>query len=490
MLLKVKSLKFTAGRPVAILNYKTAKKLSIYVGERIRLKNKHEIIAIVDISKKILKENEIALSEEILKKMKISEGYAVEVSAAPRPKSLYYIFEKLNGKTLNCQKIETIIKDTVNNALTESEIAYFISGVYIHGMNDKELISLTKSMVNTGKKIEIKNAVDKHSIGGVAGNRVTPIVIPICSAAGLTMPKTSSRAITSAAGTADVMECFCKVDFSAEEIKKIVKKVNACMVWGGSLNLAPADDKIIQVERVLGLDPEVQLLASILSKKLAIGAKYVLIDIPYGKSAKVDEERAKKLSKKFEKVGKLLGLKLKTILSDGSQPIGNGIGPILEALDVYSVLSQDPNRPSDLEKKSLLISSKILEMTRKAKKGEGLKIASEILKSKKALSQFHKIIEAQGGKDHFKEKLKLAKLSYNIKSNASGKVKEIDNKKIATLALTLGCPADKPSGVYLHVHKDFNVKKGDLLLTLYAETKEKLNYAKKAYSYLRPILIK
>ena len=490
MLLKVKSLKFVAGRPVAIINQKTAKNLSVYVGERIRLKNRKEILAIVDIAKGIIKENEIALSQEILDEMGISEGYAVEANAAPRPESTAYIFEKLDGKELDSRKIYSIVKDIVDNALTEVEIAYFISGIYVNGMNDRETMTLTKAMVDTGKKMSIRNSIDKHSIGGIPGNRTTPVLVSICSSTGLIMPKTSSRAITSAAGTADVMECFSNVEFSIPEIRKIVGKTNACLVWGGALNLAPADDKIIQVERIIGLDPEVQLIASILSKKIAIGARYVLIDIPYGKSAKVDSKKAKGLAKKFKKIGGMLGLRIKTVLTDGSQPIGNGIGPVLEARDVYSVLSQKTERPLDLENKSLMLSGEILEMTGKAKKGKGRKLALEILRSKKALQQFKNIIEAQGGSlNGIEGRLKSEKMTFETRAERSGTIKEIDNRKIASIALSAGCPADKDSGLFLHVHDNFKVKKGDVLMTIYAETKEKLNFARKAYASLKPIVI-
>lgn len=491
MLLKVKSLKFLAGRPVAIMNYKTARRLSIFVGERIKIKNHITITAIVDLARGVLKENEIALSKEILDEMRISEGYAVEVNAAPRPRSAEHILEKLDGKELDYNSLHEIAEDMVNNSLTESEIAYFISGMYIHGMTERETVNLTKAMVATGKPINIKNAVDKHSIGGIAGNRTTPIVVSICASTGLIMPKTSSRAITSAAGTADVMECFTKVDFNSSELKKIVSKVGACLAWGGALNLAPADDKIIQVERVLGLDPEVQLLASILSKKISIGAKKVLIDIPYGKSAKVDKKGAIELSKKFRRIGSLLGITVETMLSDGSQPIGNGIGPALEARDVFKVLSRSEDRPLDLEKKALSVAGNMLEMTGKAKKREGQKMALKILDSRQALKKFLEILKAQGAPNkNILQSIFHKNKSFVIKAQKSGIAKEISNKKIASVAFSAGCPADKYSGVFLHVHNGFKVKKGDPLVTIYSETSEKLGFAKKTYFSLNPVLIK
>lgn len=490
MLLKVKSLKLLTGKPVAILHEKTARSLAIYVGERIRIKNKHSLVAIVDLAKGILKENEIALSMEVINELKITEGYAVEISPEPPPKTSHYILEKLKGMELSSEKIFSIVGDIVHNALTEAEIAFFISGVYVHGMSDREIADLTKSMVAFGRQLKLENNVyDKHSIGGIAGNRTTPLIVSICAAAGLTMPKTSSRAITSAAGTADVIETIAKVEFSIDEIKKILKKTGACMVWGGSLGLAPADDKIIQVERLLGLDPEAQLIASILAKKLSVRAKGVLLDIPYGNSAKTKTKAdAKKLAEKFKKISKLLKLNLNAVETDGSQPIGNGIGPVLEMRDVISVLKQERTRPLDLEKKALFLSSLLLEMSGNAKKGSGMKIASEILKSGKAWKKFNEIIAAQNGNSgNFDKRLALAKFSYVVKAEKSGKIKEIDNKKIASVARAAGCPSDKSSGLYLHAHVGNSFRKNDSLVTIYANTEDKLNFAKETYNRLKPI---
>ena len=498
MRLKVKSLKLAAGRPVAILHAETAKKLAIYVNERVKINKitnkKGSIIAIVDTAKGILKENEIALSAEVFEYLKLKENEAVEVYAAGRPKSTYYISEKLNGKELDYARLYLIIKDIVENALTESEIAYFISGIYVHGMTLKETAALTTAIVQTGKKLDIDKAkiVDKHSSGGTAGNRTTPIIVSICASAGLVMPKTSSRAITSAAGTADTIECISDVEFTTKEMKEIVNKTNGCMVWGGSLGLAPADDKIIQVERILSLDPEAQLLASILAKKLSVNAHYVLIDIPCGNTAKLSVQGAKELEKKFQYLGNFFGLKLKTILTDGSQPIGNGIGPVLEMRDVLAVLRREKNRPMDLEKKSLLLSGILLEMTGKAKKGEGNKLASEILNSKEAYKKFEQIIKAQKGSLEPKvleKKLMLAEKKVKIRALKAGKIKVINNKKISAIARAAGCPSDKSAGIYLYKHVGDVVKKGDVIMEIYSKTSYKLSDAKKLCGQICPIAI-
>jgi thymidine phosphorylase len=251
------------------------------------------------------------------------------------------------------------------------------------------------------------------------------------------------------------------------------------MVWGGSLGLAPVDDKIIKVEKIANIDSISQLLASILSKKISVGSKYVLIDIPYGPSAKVNINQAKKLKEKFLELGKIFNLKLEVLLTDGSEPIGNGVGPALEMLDVKRVLGKNPNAPKDLENKSVLLAGKLLEMAKKAKRGKGIEMAQKILDSGVALEKFRQIIEAQCGS---LDTISLGKYKHEIFSEKSGKIKHQDNKLINDLARTAGCPEDKFAGIYLHKKAKDSVKKGELILTLYAQSKEKLKNAINFYN--------
>jgi AMP phosphorylase len=486
MKFKVKRGAFSAGRPIAILNSDKAKSLNLHLGDRIRIsRNKNQIIAMLDTTKDFLEEDEISLSKEIIDSLKTKAHNIVDISPVESAKSIRFILKKLNGQALSKSEIYSIIEDIVNNALSEAEIAYFVSGVYEHGMTFQETLFLTEAMYKTGTHLKWsqKYIVDKHCIGGIPGNRTTPIVVSICAAAGLIMPKTSSRAITSAAGTADVIETVCNVDFSAEQLKKIVKKTNACLAWNGSFAFAPSDDILIRIEKLLNVDPEAQLLASILSKKLALGSKYVLIDIPYGEGAKVSKEEGEKLKAKFIRIGKHFGLHMNVILTKGDQPIGNGIGPILEMKDIYRVLKQD-NSPKDLEEKSIILSSQILEMTGKAKKGQGVNLAKTILHSGKAYEKFQEIISAQGRRNHFK----LAKFTHNIQAKSSGKITHIDNKKVNYISRVLGCPIDKGSGIYLHKHKFDPVTKGETIITLYSESQNKLKEAILYINNLKPII--
>lgn len=493
MELKIKLLKWSAGLPVAMLNTKTAEKIGVHPQDRIGIetlsKKRKEISTVVDVVKGLVNRDEIAVSSELKKRLGLRIKEKVEVNLAVAPKSLKLIKKKMDNHRLSNREIDAIIKDIVNNSLSDVEIALFVSAIYKNGMNTKEIICLINAISKSGHQLKLKSKfiADKHSIGGIPGNRTTPLVVPICAVAGLIMPKNSSRAITSAAGTADVIETIAHVEFSIKELKKIVQKTNACMVWGGALGLAPADSKLIRVEKALRIDPEPQLIASIMSKKIAAGSKYILIDIPYGKNAKVDKKRALSLKKKFEYFGKHFKKKLKAVITEGNQPIGNGVGPALELRDIINVLKREDTAPRDLEKKSVFLAGEILEMTGKARKGKGEKMATEILDSGKAFEKFKEIIEAQGGNIR---KLRWARFTHSVRAKKSGKIREIKNKEINSLARAAGCPIDKCAGVYLHYHVGEKVKKGQDLLTLHAESKPRLRQAIRFYESTKPIKIK
>ncbi|GIU68404.1 MAG: thymidine phosphorylase [Candidatus Pacearchaeota archaeon] len=491
MELRIKFLKWSAGIPVAMINSKTASKIGVHPLDRITIKSKHkkskEVSSVVDITETLVKKNEIGISHELKSYLNFKNNEKVEVNLSNSPYALNFIKKKLNNKALTQKELDEIMEDIVNNSLSEAEIALFITAVYKNGMSLNEITYLINSIVKTGSTLKInkKIVVDKHSIGGIPGNRTTPIVVSICAAAGLTIPKNSSRAITSAAGTADVIETIAKVEFSIKDIKKIIKKTNGCMVWGGSLGLVPADEKIIRIEKMLKIDPEPQLLASILSKKIAAGSKIILIDIPYGEGAKVNKQKALALKRKFEVLGKYFKKKLKCVLTLGNQPIGNGVGPVLELIDVINVLNPEKKGPKDLEDKAIFLAGQILELAGKSKKGRGENLARQILYSGKAFKKFKEIIEAQGGRVI---NLKPSKINHSFVAKKSGTIFRIENKKINDLARVAGCPIDKFAGVFIHYHLNEKVKKGDKILTIYAETKSRLNEAIKYYKKIYPVI--
>ncbi len=435
MKLKVKDVKLSTGGPyVAILNEEDARKLDLYGSDRIKIK---DLSIVINISRKI-KKGQIGLFEEVLKKLSLKQKQTVVINPDRHPISLGYIKQKLKGKRLTKEKIDEIIKDIVKNRLTEAELSYFVSGCYIHGLSLKETVYLTRAIVDNSKQIKLDHRItlDKHSIGGIPGNRTTMIVVPIVASLGYTMIKTSSRSITSASGTSDTMETLANVELTNKKIISVVKKTNACMVWGGIMELASADDRLIKIERPLSLDPEGIMIASILSKKKAVNATHVLIDIPVGKTAKIRSlTRAKKLRKKFIKIGRKLGMKIRVVLTRGDQPIGNGIGPALEAIDVLDVLQG--KGPKDLKNKSIALATMLLELAgvKKARKK-----VLDSLHSGKAYEKMKEIIQAQGKNIN---RLKLGKYFHSITARKSGIVHEINNKLISKIARIAGSPKER-----------------------------------------------
>ncbi len=465
----------TGGVMVATLNQVDAKKLDLHTGDRILVSHRQKTTTcVLDISidgKKTLPEGTIGLFEEAHDFLHVKPGQMVEVKYTGKPDSVKFIRDKLYGKRLTYEEIFQIIDDITHDRLTNIEKTYFVSACFTNGLNVEEIVDLTRAMVETGRKIKFNGlTLDKHCIGGVPGNRTTMIVIPIVAAAGFTIPKTSSRAITSPAGTADTMECLAKVELPDYKIINIVHKAKACIVHGGSMNLAPADDKIIEVEHPLSIDAEGQLLASVMAKKYSVSANYVLIDIPMGKSTKANTwKKAQRLRKMFQLIGRKLGMQVKVVITDGSQPIGNGIGPLLESEDVMAVLRNDPLAPADLKKKALMLAGMLLEMT--GKYSDGAKIARQILESGQALKKMNEIITLQGRQPKFS----LGSYAHEVKSGKIGRVQAIDNEVIAKIARIAGAPEDKGAGLYIHKKVHEAVRAEDILYTVYAESKFKLD---------------
>lgn len=485
MLFKVKNMDISTGDvKVAILNKLDATKYDLHLNDRIKVTNgiDESITAIIDItdSHEIVPKGVIGLFDEILKSLKIHgrKKHLVKIEVAKKPESINLIKKKLNGRRLNYDELKIIISDIVNGKLTSIEMTYFVAASYIKGLSNRETFDLTRAMIDTGEILDFEKRIimDKHCIGGVAGNRTTPIVVSIIAAAGYTIPKTSSRAITSAAGTADTLEQLCRVNLESEELKDVVKKTNACLVWGGSLNLAPADDKIIKVESSLSVDPTGQLVASVLAKKRSVSANHLLIDIPIGHGAKIfSKKKAKKLKKIFQKIAKMLKIKIKVIITDGSHPIGNGLGPVLEARDILYTLKNDIWGSWELKEKSIYLAGLMLKM---AGHKDGIKLAREIFDSGRAYNKFIEIIKAQGGEEIDPDRISLAKYSFNYVTSKSGKITHINNEVMNRICRIAGAPTDPQAGIYLNINIGKYVNAGDMIFTIYSDNKERLEFSK------------
>ncbi len=506
MKLQVKNLPIGTGDiVVAVLCEQDATRMDLRPEDRILLTfGKKKVVATVDVigrvngekknhKKHMICSGEIGLFLEAQHTLGVKTGDVVDITTANKPISIHYIKKKLAGQRLTKQELFSIVSDITNGNLSEIEITYFVAACYLNELSMKEVTDLTYAMVNTGDVLKLpqKIIVDKHCIGGVAANRTSMIVVPILAAAGLTVPKTSSRSITSAAGTADTVEVLCPVVFSLSEMKRIVQKTNSCLVWGGAMSLAPSDDKIIQVEHPVSLDPTGQLLASIMAKKKSVGSTHVLIDIPVGRGAKIqDISHAHGLQKKFQVLGHMLGMKIAVVITDGSQPVGNGIGPSLEARDVLWTLKNSPLGSSLLKQKSITMAGTLLELTSKARKGKGEEMAREILETGKAYAKFIQIIKAQGGKEKKPEEIRLAHKQHTLSALKSGLITHIDNGVMNKIARIAGAPHDQEAGVFLYHHKGDHVTHGERLFTIYSDNADRLAYAVKVAKQLKGVEIR
>jgi len=414
--------------------------------------------------------DELGLSEQAFALLGAPSGTPMTIGPAPRPASLDGIRRKLQGEPLELDAMRAIARDIAARRYARSEIAAFLVACGRDDMERDEVLALTRAMLETGERLDWRESLvaDKHCIGGIPGNRTSMIVVPIVAAHGMLIPKTSSRAITSPAGTADTMQVLAEVDLSPSRLHEIVLRERGCIAWGGTARLAPLDDLLISVERPLALDSPGLMVASILSKKLAAGSTRLLLDIPVGPSAKVRTlADAQRLRKTFEHVGRALGLHVEVTITDGSQPIGRGIGPVLEARDVMAVLGNRPEAPQDLRAKSLRLAGRILEFDPDVRGGEGEGLARDILESGRAAAKMDAIIDAQGRR---LERPAVGRLVAEILAPRDGRVVGFDNLRLARAARHAGAPASPGAGLDLAVRLGDAVRAGQPLYRLHAET--------------------
>lgn len=419
---------------------------------------------------------EAGLSEAAWRRLGALEGSEVRVRLAPPARSFPMVRSKIYGQDLSVEAANAIVGEIAAGLYSDIEIAAFITACAGKRLKVEEVFALTGAMVQAGKRLEWAAApvVDKHCVGGLPGNRTTLLVVPIVAACGLTIPKTSSRSITSPAGTADAMETLAPVCLDTEHMHRVVEQEGGCIVWGGAVDLSPADDILIRVSRPLDFDGEATMVASVLSKKLAAGASHVLIDIPVGPSAKVrSHAAAESLGRLFVAVGQAYGLTVRTVISDGRQPVGRGIGPALEALDALAVLRNAADAPQDLRARALTLAGHLLEIGGKAAEGAGLALARATLESGAALRKFEAICAAQGGM----RRPAAGMCRHEVLAARDGVVAMVDNRRLARVAKLAGAPQDPGGGVLFQAPLGRKVKAGEALYTICAESAGALSRA-------------
>ena len=424
---------------------------------------------------------DLGLSEDAFARLGAAQGEAAEIAHAEPPASMAALHRKIGGERLARDEWISLIDDVAQARYSKIELAAFVVATHQNELDRDEVLYLTEAMIAAGRKLDWGHqvrggpVVDKHCIGGIPGNRTSMLVVPIVTAHGMLCPKTSSRAITSPAGTADTMEVLARVELPFDRLAEIVRQTNGCLAWGGTAELSPADDILISVERPLALDSPGQMVASILSKKIAAGSTHLVLDLPLGPSAKLRSmAQAQRLKKLFEYVASRLGLQLDVVISDGRQPVGRGIGPVLEARDVMQVLNNHPDAPHDLRQKALLLAGRMIEFDPDVRGGDGWRIARDILESGRALVQMNAIIDAQGRVD---SPPVLGALSTELRAGQGGVVLAIDNLRLSRIARLAGAPMVPGAGVDLLAKVGDKVLAGQPLYRLYAQFEADLAFA-------------
>ncbi|MBI3587576.1 thymidine phosphorylase [Candidatus Micrarchaeota archaeon] len=470
------------GRNEIVLGEAQAAELDLAVLDRVLIrKGDRSAVAIVKHSATFVARGEVGLFHEIALELGAKRGDTVSIEPSQRPASLDYIRKKLDNQVLSAQEITAIIDDLMRQNLSGTELASFVSAVYINGLSTDETAALTQAIYQSGESISppFEPVVSEHSIGGVAGGRSSLLLVPIMASLGFCVPKTASRAISSAAATADVMEVLAPVSIPARGIEEVLRKAGGCVVWGGAVGIAAADDKLIQVRNPLRLDPLPLVISSILAKKKAEGAQYVVLDIPCGRGVKVTDFNAcRDLGREFEVFASRLGIKVAAVVSDGSEPLMNGLGPNLEARGILEILKSGGKAGEpELVEKACHSCGLLLQMVRGVSREEGFATARRQLENGKAFEKFRQIIEAQGGNpDIAPQDIPSGEHRRAFFAEEEGTVAHVDNRAISKILRSVGAPRDKKAGMILAVKKGRRIDRGDELYTLMASTPEALAF--------------
>ncbi|MDC7788353.1 phosphonate metabolism protein/1,5-bisphosphokinase (PRPP-forming) PhnN [Rhodoplanes sp. TEM] len=418
----------------------------------------------------------VGLTGEVFERLGLPEGTPVVLTRTPTPASRAALRAKIRGGTLDEADYARVVGDIVEGRYPDSEVAGFLVAAD-RGLDDDEVLALARVRASFALRIRWDEPIvaDKHSMGGIPGSRVTMVLVPIVAAHGLAIPKTSSRAITSAAGTADAMETLARVDLDADDVRRVVAQARGCVAWNGRLNHSTLDDVMNAITRPLGLESTRWSVASILSKKLAAGATHVVLDLPYGPRARIKSlAEATTLAQLFERVGAGLGLSVEAVPTDGTAPIGRGIGPALEARDVIRVLENDTAAPADLREKVLHFAGRIIAWDPAVGSREAARRrAEDLLGSGAAREALDRIVAAQGAR----EPIRPGRLTHTVVAPHAGVVTDIDGFAVAGIARVAGAPLDKSAGIDLRARVGDPVGKGEALFVIHASAATDLEAA-------------
>ncbi|MHA1345984.1 MAG: AMP phosphorylase [Candidatus Heimdallarchaeaceae archaeon] len=490
--LKIQKLNITFERSLAIINAETLKKLSIQHSAKVKVKSLNsEILCEILSTDDLIEPGFVGLTEEQIEDLQSKDAKKVKIYPRRRPASLEFVKQKQADKVWSESQLRSIVSDITTKQYTDMEISMFTLAQYYKGLNMDEVQYLTQSMVEFGVTLDFGEPVyDKHSIGGIPGNKISLVIVPTVAAAGLLIPKTSSRAITSPSGTADTMEVLCDVNFTSDEMLEIAPKIRGMLVWGGKLDLSPLDDIVIhRVEQPLGIDPHSQMLASIFSKKVCTGVDHMVLDIPTGEGSKMPtREAAVQYAQESTELGRRLGIHIEAALSYGEQPLGKAVGPALEAKEALEVLLGQG--PTSVFEKSNELTGILFEMAGLAPAGQGSSLAADYILKGKAQAKMKEILEAQGGNPNVTpDEVEIGQYTADILAPKDGYIVKLSNVGIKKVAYAAGTPNHKKAGIYLYKKGGDFCKKDEKLMTVYSDSESRLSEAVNLAANLSPYVL-
>ena len=442
-------------------NIKSLTRVEVHGGE----KPLYAFLQITD-SNKIVKPGELGLNSEAFAKLGLPEGEKVSLSLTLPPPSLGAIKRKIAGNVLSAKDYAAIVSDIASNRYSTAEVAAFLVAIGSF-FTPAEMVDFTEALC--GEKVldwEREEIVTDYAcVDHVPANKVDLIVAAIVAAYGLPMPKVLSSNVGGGAGVVDAMKVLANVDMGVADFKKQVWEKRAAIADFDKADICPADKIISQIERQSGIVTMERTISSIIANKMAMGITHLLLDIPVGARAKIkNTAEAMRLRKVIEYICDMCGLNVDIAITDASEPIGNGIGAVLEARDIVKVLKNKDDAPEALREKALFIAGRILEFDPKLRGGQGYLVAKEILKSGKALDAWKQIVKSQGEK----EIDSLGHLTKDIVAEKSGKVKRINTSLVNKIAILAGAGQYAGAGVDLLLKTGDNVSKGDTLYRIYS----------------------
>ena len=384
------------------------------------------------------------------------------------------INKKRLGLILSDKEIKYIIEEYMNNNIKDYQMSSLLMAIVIKGMTDNEIFSLTKYMLNSGEKIDLSslgNVVDKHSTGGV-GDKTTMIIAPIVASCGVKVAKMSGKGLGHTGGTIDKLESIpnFKVNLSNKEFFKQVNEIGLAIV-SQTNNLVPADKKIYALRDVTGTVESTALIASsIMSKKIASGAKKLVIDVKVGNGALIKNiEDATKLAKLMIKIGAKNNIEVVCLLTNMNIPLGSNIGNALEVKEVVEVLKD--KKEGNLKDLCIELSSHMVSLGLDITYEEAKNKVIEKINNNEAYNKFLEFIKYQNGEIN---KLPESKNKYTIKSPKEGYLNDINALELGKLSMELGAgrenlddKIDYGAGIIIHKNIGEYIKRGDILMTLY-----------------------